>query len=161
MASVDSQLEAGERVLFRTGLHPLAFSGAVSLAVFVALVVALLIAHNDLPTRIELQIALVGAAVAVLGSIPSALRWRNTRLEVTDRRLLIHSGGMRRRQLAIPLAPGVIEYDASMTSRLFDHGTVTVAGPGGHVSSIGHVSQAHELVTVAQNQARRVVRRGK
>jgi membrane protein YdbS with pleckstrin-like domain len=159
MASADWQLEPGERLLFQTRLHPLAFSGAASLMLFIAVVVALLIAHNDLPLRIEVQIALAGAAVAIVGAFPSALRWRNTNLGVTDRRFLLHAGGLRPRHLAVPLAPGMVDYDAGLTGRLFDHGTVTVAGPDGHLSSIGHVARARELVEVARAQARRASRR--
>jgi hypothetical protein len=160
MASVESQLEPEERVLFRTGLHPLAFTGAVTLGLFVALVVALLIRHNDLPPRTDLQIALVGAAVAVLGALPAALRWRNTALAVTDRRVLVSAGGLRRRRLEVPLGPAAIEQEGGLTGSLFDHGTVTFCGPDGRMSSIGHVARARELVEVARAQARRTTRRG-
>jgi hypothetical protein len=160
MASVESQLEPEERVLFRTGLHPFAFTGAVTLGLFVALVVALLIRHNDLPPRTDLQIALVGAAVAVLGALPAALRWRNTALAVTDRRVLVSAGGLRRRRLEVPLGPAAIEQEGGLTGSLFDHGTVTFCGPDGRMSSIGHVARARELVEVARAQARRTTRRG-
>jgi membrane protein YdbS with pleckstrin-like domain len=159
MASVESQLEPGERVLFQTGLHPLAFSGAATLAVFVTLIVALLIRHNDLPAQTELQIALVGAAVAVLGALPSALRWRNTALAVTDRRVLMNGGGLRRRHLTVPLGPAAVEQESGLTGSLFDHGTVTISGPDGRSSSVGHVARARELVEVARAQARRAPRR--
>src|SRR5262249_39741437 len=80
MGPIDAPLEPGEQVVFRTGLHPMAFTGALTLALFVALVVMLLIRHNELPPPTEIQIALVGLAVAVIGAIPSFLRWRNTEL---------------------------------------------------------------------------------
>jgi len=160
MASVELQLEPEERVLFRTGLHPLAFTGAVTLALFVALVVALLIGHNDLPPRTELQIALAGAAVAVLGALPSALRWRNTALAVTDHRLLVSTGALRPRRLGIPLGPAAIDQEAGLTGGLFDHGTIVISAPDGYTSSIGHVARARELVNVARAQARRTPRRG-
>jgi hypothetical protein len=160
MASVDSELESGEHVLFRTGSHPLAFSGAAMMALFVALVVTLLIRHNDLPAGTELRIALSGLLVAVLGAIPSALRWRNTVLAVTDRRILATAGGLRRRALAVPLGPGVVDQDAGVTGRLLDHGTVVIAAPNGSSTSFRHVARARELVEVARAQARRVGRRG-
>ena len=53
MGRAEDWLEPGERVMFRTGLHPMAFGGALSLMLFVALVVALLIRHNDLPPATE------------------------------------------------------------------------------------------------------------
>src|SRR5262245_65976036 len=80
MGAIDAQLEPDERVLFRTGLHPMAFTGAVTLALFVALVVILLIRHNDLPPRTEIQIVLVGLGVEVLGAVSSLLYLQRTRL---------------------------------------------------------------------------------
>src|SRR5262249_57702451 len=78
MGSAEDWLEPGERVMFRTGLHPMAFAGALSLALFVALVVLLLIRHNDLPPATEAQIVVVGALGALVGSGPALLRWRHT-----------------------------------------------------------------------------------
>jgi len=160
MGAIDAQLEPEERVLFRTGLHPMAFTGAVTLALFVALVVILLIRHNDLPSRTEIQIVLVGLGVAVIGAIPSVLRWRNTELAVTERRVLVSAGGFRRRRLAVPLAPAAVEQEGGLTGGALDHGTVTVAAPDGRASSIGHVARARELVEIARAQARRGSRRG-
>jgi hypothetical protein len=158
MASVDSQLEPGEGVLFRTGLHPTAFSGAATLALFVALVVWLLIRHNDLPPRTDLQIAAVGLLVAGLGALPSLLRWRNTSLAVTERRLLVSAGGLRPRRLAVPLGPSMLHQEAGIGGRLLDHGTVTIVHPDGQASSVGHVAHARELVEVVRAQARRARR---
>jgi membrane protein YdbS with pleckstrin-like domain len=160
MGAIDAQLESEERVLFRTGLHPMAFTGALTLALFVALVVTLLIRHNELPQRTEVQLVLAGLGVAVIGAIPSLLRWRNTELAVTERRVLVSAGGFRRRRLAVPLAPATVEQEAGLTGGMLDHGTVTVAAPDGRASSIGHVARARELVEVARAQARRSPRRG-
>jgi len=152
--------EPGEREVFRTGLHPMALSGALGLALFTALVVALLILHNDLPRRTEVQIAGVGVLVAALGSLPALLRWHRTAIVLTDRRLLVSAGAWRRRDLTLPLGEVVLAQDAGLTGRLLDHGTVSITGPGGIASSIGHVAHARELVGVADAQARRTGRRG-
>jgi membrane protein YdbS with pleckstrin-like domain len=160
MGAIDEQLEPEEQVLFRTGLHPMAFSGAVTLALFVALVVMLLIRHNDLPRLTEIRIALAGIAVAAIGAVPSLLRWRNTELAVTGRRVLVSAGGFRRRRLAVPLAPAAVEQEGGLTGGVLDHGTVTVAAPDGTASSIGHVARARDLVEFARAQARRNPRRG-
>ena len=155
MGRAEDWLEPGERVMFRTGLHPMAFAGALSLALFVALVVVLLIRHNDLPPATEAQIVVVGALVALLGSVPALLRWRHTALFVTDRRLLVRSGTYRQHMLATPLAPGIVEQESGATGRMLDHGTVTVVGPDGQMIGVAHVARARELVEVARAQARR------
>ena len=155
MGRAEDWLEPGERAMFRTGLHPMAFAGALSLALFVALVVVLLIRHNDLPPATEAQIVVIGALVALLGSVPALLRWRRTALFVTDRRLLVRSGTYRQHMLATPLAPGIVEQESGATGRMLDHGTVTVVGPDGQMIGVAHVARARELVEVARAQARR------
>jgi len=159
MQGAEAHLEPGERVLFRTGLHPVAFSGAVGMALSVALVVLLLIRHNDLPVATELQIALVGGLVALFGAVPAFLRWRRTALLLTERRLLVTAGAFRRRELALPL-PAVVEQEPGLSGKLLDHGTVVMTAPDGHLSSVAHVAHAHELVERTRTQARRAPRRG-
>jgi membrane protein YdbS with pleckstrin-like domain len=160
MPGAEAQLEPGERVLFRTGLHPVAFSGAAGMALSVALVVFLLIRHNDLPPVTELQIAIAGGLVAVVAAIPALLRWRHTVLLLTERRLLVSAGAFRRREIAIPLGPAVLEQEAGLSGKLLDHGTVVMTTPDGNLSSVAHVAHARELVGLARAQARRVPRRG-
>ena len=155
MGRVEDRLEAGERVIFRTGLHPMTFSGAVSMALFVALVVVLLIRHNDLPQATEVEIAVVGALVAALGFVPGLLRWRRTAFLVTERRLLVTSGTFRRHGTTASLAPNVIEQEGGATGRMLDHGTVTVVGDDGEPLGVSHVARARELVEAVQTQARR------
>jgi hypothetical protein len=155
MGRVEDRLDPGEQVIFRTGLHPMNFGGALSLALFVALVVVLLIRHNDLPRATEVQIALVGTLVAAQAFVRGLLRWRHTAFLLTERRLLVRSGTYRQHMLALPLAPGVIEQEGGITSRVLDHGTVTVTGPDGQPASVAHVARARELVEAAGTQARR------
>jgi membrane protein YdbS with pleckstrin-like domain len=155
MGHAEDWLEPGERVMFRTGLHPMAFAGALSLALFVALVVTLLIRHNDLPPSTEAQIVVAGVLVALLGSVPALLRWRHTAFLVTERRLLVRSGTYRQHTLVTPLAPQIVEQESGATGRMLDHGTVTVMGPDGQVSGVAHVARARELVEMVRAQARR------
>jgi hypothetical protein len=159
MGRGEAQLGPGEQVLFRTRLHPMAFSGAAGLAASVLVIVVLLIRHNDLPFRTEAEIALVGLLVAVVGAIPATLRWLRTRLVLTNQRVLLTAGGFRTRHAEAPLAAGVVEQEAGLTGRLFDHGTITIVRPEG-LTSIGHVAHARELAELARTQARRVPRRG-
>jgi membrane protein YdbS with pleckstrin-like domain len=146
-------------VVFRTGQHPMAFSGAVGMALCIGLAVFLLIRHNDLPAATELQIAVVGGLLALLGAVPAILRWRHTGLVLTERRLLVSAGGFRRRVMAIPLGPAVLEQEAGLMGRLLDHGTVLMTAPDGQLSSVAHVAHARELVERARTHARRAPRR--
>jgi membrane protein YdbS with pleckstrin-like domain len=159
MQGAEAQLEPGEQVVFRTGQHPMAFSGAVGMALCIGLAVFLLIRHNDLPAATELQIAAVGGLLALLGAVPAILRWRHTGLVLTERRLLVSAGGFRRRLMAIPLGPAVLDQEAGLMGRLLDHGTVLMTAPDGQLSSVAHVAHARELVERARTHARRAPRR--
>jgi hypothetical protein len=160
MHGAEAQLEPGEQVLFETRQHPVAFSGAAGMALCVAIVVLLLIRHNDLPATTEVRIAIVGLLVALAAALPALLRWRHTALVLTERRLLVSAGGFRRREMAIPLAPGALEQEAGLSGKLLDHGTVLMSAPDGQLSSVAHVARARELVELARAQARRSSRRG-
>ena len=160
MRGAEVQLEPGERVLFETRQHPMAFSGAAGMALCVALVVFLLIRHNDLPPATEAQIAVVGLLVALAAALPALLRWRHTAVVLTDRRLLVSAGAFRRREMAIPLGPAVFEQEPGLTGKLLDHGTVFIEGPDGQLSSVAHVARASDLVEQVRVQARRASRRG-
>ena len=158
--ALEAQLEPGEQVLFQTRQHPMAFSGAAGMALCIALAVILLIRHNDLPLSTEVQIAVVGGLLALASALPAMLRWRHTALVLTERRLLVSAGGLRRHEMAIPLGPAVLEQEAGLSGKLLDHGTVLMTAPDGQLSSVAHVARARELVELARAQARRSPRRG-
>jgi hypothetical protein len=160
MRGAEAQLEPGERVVFETRQHLMAFSGTAGMALCVALVVLLLIRHNDLPPATEVQIAVVGALVVLVAALPAVLRWRHTTLVLTERRLLVSAGAFRRHEIAVPLGPAVVEQEPGLSGNLLDHGTVFVSGPDGQPISVAHVAHARDLVERARAQARRSARRG-
>lgn len=151
MSSVDPAVAPDERVVVRTGLHPMAFSGAWGMALFVALVVVLLIRHNELPLATDVRIALVGALVAALGALPSWLRWRNTGVVVTDRRILATAGARGQYRVELPLAEATVTQEAGLTGRLLDHATLSIAAPDGRRWSIGHVARASTVADAVRN----------
>jgi hypothetical protein len=155
MPSREPLLEPGERVVFRTGLHPASLSGAVSLAVFAAVVAALLIAHNDLARATEWQIIGVAAVVAVLGFVRPLLRLARTHFVVTERRLLVSWGLLRPRVAAAGVAPDVMA--AERTRRWVDAGTVAV-DLGGDVHTWTPVARPEALAAAVREQARRAGR---
>ena len=155
MASAEPVLEPGERVVFRTGLHPVALSGAVGFAAFSLLVATLLVVNNDLPPATDLRIVVVGLLVAASGFVRPGLRLRHTRLVVTDRRLLAAWGAFRRRSAAIELSPDAVA--GERTRRWVDAGTVA-AMSGDDVLSWAPVARPEALAAAAQSQARRGAR---
>ncbi len=151
MSADQPQLEPGERIVIRTGLHPLAFAGALSTAGFIGLVVALLILHNDLAAGTDLRIALVGALIAALCALPATLRWRRTAVTVTDRRLLATAGLWGQHRLNVTLSElAGIEEEPGLTGRFLDHGTLGITARDGRSLGIGHVAHARTVVEAAR-----------
>jgi membrane protein YdbS with pleckstrin-like domain len=146
MSSVESVVGPEEPTVVRTGLHPVAFGGALGMALFIGLVVALLIRHNDLPLRTDVQIAVVGALVAALGAVPSWLRWRNTSVVVTDRHIVATAGVRGQHHLELPMADATVSAEAGRLGRALDHATLSIVARDGRSWSIGHVAHARAVV---------------
>jgi hypothetical protein len=154
MSADQPQLEPGERVVVRTGLHPMSFVGALTTAAFIGLVVALLILHNDLPVRTDLQIALAGLLLAGLCALPSMLRWRRTAVTVTDRRVLAAGGLRGQHRLDLPLAEVAgIEEEPGLTGRFLDHGALGITARDGRTLGIGHLAHARAVVDAVRRAA--------
>jgi hypothetical protein len=151
MPSVERLLAPGERVVFRTRLHPVVLGGGLSTAAFILLVVALLIRHNDLPPATEAQIALVGLGLIVLALVRPILRWRRTAFLVTDQRLLVQAGAFRPGTLEVPLdRPDVLSADGGRA-----YGTLNVASSDGRGWRFTHVAAADQLAAAARTPSRR------
>jgi len=86
-------------LVVRTHPHVAFFGGAVGFTAFVALVVALLIRHNDLPAATNWHFVYYGLAVAVSGWIGPLLRWRAAWVDLDEQRLRWSVGLFRPRRL--------------------------------------------------------------
>jgi len=156
MGYVDRQLGTGERVMARTRLHPVMFSGASSVVLFVVVVVTLLIVRNQELSRGDAWLlVIVGAGIALLSLLPPFLRWRTAEFAVTDRRLLARVGLRSLQTLELPL-PSVeaISVSATMLGRLLGYGTLLVSG-GGTVESFVHVAHPETLKDAVVRQTGR------
>jgi uncharacterized membrane protein YdbT with pleckstrin-like domain len=70
----------------------------------------------------------VGLAVGAGVALRAVWRWERTRIVVTDERLVVLEGTLRRREASVPLASvGAIEVEQSLLGRLLGYGTVVAA----------------------------------
>ena len=126
MDAFEGHLDAGERVVFRTRLHPVVFSGAVGFAVFVLGVAALIVMRNPLtPATIR---TLVWAAIgfAASGFVMPVLRWRRTAFAVTPRRFLVTVGVLPARMVEIRHGDTAVDVEQTLGGRLLGYGTVVI-----------------------------------
>jgi uncharacterized membrane protein YdbT with pleckstrin-like domain len=66
-------------------------------------------------------------ALGAAGALRAVWRWERTRLLVTDERLVVVEGTVRRREAAVPLTRAeAVEVDESLLGRLLGYGTLTV-----------------------------------
>ena len=150
MSSGEPPVAPDERVVMRAGLHPMAFAGALGMALFIGLWAALLILHNDLPLRTDLGIAAGAALLSLLGAVPSWLRWRNTQVVVTDRRILATAGVRGQHGLDVPLTDVTVRAEPGITGRLLDHATLSLASRDGQTWAIGHIAGAGAIAEAAR-----------
>lgn len=64
--------------------------------------------------------------LAAASSLRAVWRWERTRILVTDERLVVVDGTLRRREAAVPLVHGAVEVEQSLLGRVLDYGTVVV-----------------------------------
>lgn len=120
---VDSQLVDGEVVTFRTSLHPIIFFWPVFLAV------------ASVPLFFLPETRATGSfllALAVIIGLGAWIRFASSEFAVTDRRVIIKVGLIRRNTLETLLekVEGV-GVDQGIGGRILGYGTITVTGTGG------------------------------
>jgi uncharacterized membrane protein YdbT with pleckstrin-like domain len=142
---IDETLLPDEHVVYRTALHWIIFLRPV-LVILVGL--ALLIAFRTVP--------LVGAPILLLGVLllfaPLVAYW-STEFGVTDKRMIVKVGFIRRRTLELLLRQvEALSVDQSLSGRMLDYGTITLSGTGGVREVFHRVREPLELRRRIQGQ---------
>jgi len=149
MASLDDQLLAGERIVYRTRPHWILFGGPLLLAIVgIALGVTLQLAAGDYWYA---GAALIG--VALLLAVPPAIRYLSSDFAVTDKRVLARMGILHRQSLETLLSKieGIgVEQDP--WGRLLGYGSVTITGTGGTRESLPGIPRPLEFRRHVQSQ---------
>ena len=121
MSYVSSSLLPGEQVTHQTRLHTIMFLWPVVLALAA---VALAFASARGGAALLLAAALYGVAVW--------LRYTSSEFAVTNKRVIIKVGMIRRRTLEMLLGKvEAISVDQGIGGRVFGYGTIVVVGSGG------------------------------
>jgi uncharacterized membrane protein YdbT with pleckstrin-like domain len=119
---VESNLIAGEQVVYQTRIHPIVFLPA---AAVVIAGIALGIASSPAG----------GLAVLVMGVAMAAGAWIRqwaSEFAVTNKRVIVKVGFISRRTIEINMSKvESVEVDQDIFARLFNYGAITVIGTGG------------------------------
>jgi membrane protein YdbS with pleckstrin-like domain len=147
MNYVDSILEPGERVLFRTTLSWTLYAPAILLAAASA---AVAIFGAGVP-GFGLYALLVAALVALVAAISAVRAWFRrwtTEVAVTDRRIVLKRGFIRRHTVEMNMQKvESVDVDQTQLGRLFDYGTVTIRGVGSTLEALRMIDSPLELRT--------------
>jgi len=149
MASLDSHLLPGERIVHRARPHWVMFLGPVLLAlVGAALGGALQYFAGDY--------WYAGAAVAALGlilAVGPGLRYATSEYAVTDKRVLARLGVLERRSLETLLSKiEAIGVEQDLVGRLLGYGTITITGTGGTQETLERIAAPLEFRRRVQGQ---------
>src|SRR6266446_5995864 len=148
MGYIEKHLAPGERVVFRTRLHPVIFAGTVAFAAFVLGVVGLIVSRNELTARTVALLGLAGVIIAMGSLLPLYVRWQTSEFAVTDRRVLVKVGLLSVHTLEL-LLPKV----ETIGGRLLGYGTLRIVGTGGTVETFARVAQPQALREAVVRQA--------
>jgi uncharacterized membrane protein YdbT with pleckstrin-like domain len=126
MSYVDKQLNAGEKVVFRTTLHPIVF---VAAGAFSLVSVALVLLLSDGATALVIFLMIL---LALLAGGYAAIMYVTSEFAVTTSRVIIKVGWLTRRTIELQLSKveGIV-VEQGIIGRIFDFGTLVVGGTGG------------------------------
>ena len=144
MSYIDENLLPNEHVVYRADLHWIIFARAI-----LVLVVGLVLVFVP---RIA-QASVVALLLGVVMLVPPFVAYRTTELGVTNKRVIVKTGLVRRRTLELLLRQvEAILVDQSLLGRLFGFGSITLTGTGGVREIFHRVRDPLELRRRIQGQ---------
>jgi uncharacterized membrane protein YdbT with pleckstrin-like domain len=130
MGYVDQNLLPGETITYRTTLHPIIFVAPVFFALVGILFVVIGSSDKALVGFTVLGVLFV--VVAALLGLARFIRLKTSEFAITDKRVLVKVGFIRRHTLELLLAKvETIGVDQGVCGRLLNYGTIIVTGTGG------------------------------
>lgn len=143
MGYIESNLLADEKIIYKARLHGIIFVKPVAL---ILLGVIFLF--------IQLIIGSLAIFIAVVAVIPSFIDYLSSEFGVTNKRVIIKVGFLRRRTLELLLRHvEAISVDQSVLGRIFNFGSVTLTGTGGVREIFHNISAPLEFRRRIQGEA--------
>ena len=141
MSYVESTLVPGERVMYRAHLHWATFLGGAILFVLFTIVAIVFVAQD--------QSQFAALIIFTLGTLPLAaayIRYRTSEFAVTDKRVLIKTGLVRRHTLETLLNKVEnISVEQGLLGRVLNYGTIQVTGTGSTKETFSNIASPLEF----------------
>jgi len=143
MGYVEENLIPGEEVLHRSHLHWVAYVPSILFAVLLLSLSAFMFYAPDLKKK---DVAWLLLALAPLPGIKTYIICRTSEFAVTDKRVLLKTGVIRRHTFeTLVTQVENIGVDQSVLGRLLDYGTITVTGTGATKETFARIAAPLEF----------------
>ena len=143
MGYVEENLIPGEEVLHRSHLHWVAYVPSILFAVLLLSLSAFMFYAPDLHNK---GVAWLLLALAPLPGIKTYIICRTSEFAVTDKRVLLKTGVIRRHTFeTLVTQVENIGVDQSVLGRLLDYGTITVTGTGATKETFARIAAPLEF----------------
>ncbi len=147
MSYINSNLIAGERVVYRTRLHWFVFLAPVLFILVVLLPIAWLLAQGSWQS-----FAWVPLALGLLVLLPAVVKRQSSDFAVTNKRVMMKSGVLTTRSVELLLGKiEAIAVDQSVLGRLFGYGNIVVTGSGGTREAFSQIQGPLEFRRAVQS----------
>jgi uncharacterized membrane protein YdbT with pleckstrin-like domain len=147
MSYIDTILEPGEQIRYRTTVSWTIYTTAILLILCAA--ASLFAAQMVPPLAIAGLIAAAAFVIAaVVAAIPAWVRRWSTEIAVTDRRIILKRGLIRRHTVEMNMQKvESVDIDQTLLGRLFDYGDVSVRGTGSSFEKLSKIDSPLKLRT--------------
>ncbi len=154
MGYVERNLEPDEEIVHRARLHwmlflkPLAWwAGAIALYVIAGRLLPYLPAGaQGVGQTVRMVGGLIVFALAFFQTVSAVLTYKSSEFAVTNRRLIVKVGLIRRESLETMLSRVEgLDVNQTLPGRLLNYGTIVIRGMGGHVKAFSNISNPMEL----------------
>jgi uncharacterized membrane protein YdbT with pleckstrin-like domain len=141
---IDENLLPDEQVVYRAQLHKIIFARAA-----LVLIVGVVLLFFPTLTQARTVVLVIG----VLLLVPPFVAYLTTELGVTNKRVIVKSGFIRRRTIELLLRQvEAISVDQGLLGRLLGYGSITLTGTGGVREVFHQVREPLELRRRIQGQ---------
>jgi uncharacterized membrane protein YdbT with pleckstrin-like domain len=127
MGYIEQNLMQGEQIRYYTKLHWIIFISPI-LLIFIGICIALVFSLHSAALIVGILFFLVG----ILLGVPRFITYKTSEFAVTNKRVLIKVGFIKRHSLELLLQKVEgIGVDQDISGRIFGYGTIIVTGTGG------------------------------
>jgi uncharacterized membrane protein YdbT with pleckstrin-like domain len=147
MRYVDRILEPGENVRYRGTVSWTVYVPAVLLGLCTLAALVFGAGEPDFTFAAGLAAAVL-AVLCLFSYIPAWFRRQTTEIAVTDRRIIVKRGFIRRRTVEMNLQKVVsIDVDQTIAGRIFNYGAITIHGQGDSLERLARIDSPLKLRT--------------